>query len=132
MKSSDKSKVPANTDEYIAAFPASTRLLLQKIRSIIKKAAPDAEELISYGMPAFRHHGMLVFFAGYQHHIGFYPGAGPTAYFKEELKAYKTSKGTVQFPLDKALPVGLITKIVKFRVKENEEKLKAKLKSKSK
>jgi len=121
-------KTYKNVDDYILSFPKDIQLLLEQIRTTIRKAAPKAEEVISYGMPAYKLNGMLVFFAGYKNHIGFYPtGSGITA-FKKEVSVFKTSKGTVQFPLDKKPPLGLITKIVKFKVKENSEKAKAKLK----
>ncbi len=116
----------ANVDAYIASFPDSTQKRLQQIRILIKKAAPNADELISYQMPAYKYHGMLVYFAGYKNHVGFY--AAPTGHetFKKELSVYKTGKGSVQFPHDQPLPTTLITKIVKFRVKENAEKAKLK------
>jgi uncharacterized protein YdhG (YjbR/CyaY superfamily) len=115
-------------DGYIAAFPKETQALLQQLRKTIKAAAPKAEEIISYGMPGYKYHGMLVYFAGYKNHIGFY--GTPTAHesFKKALAIYKSGKGSVQFPLDKPLPLALVTKIVKFRVKANEEKLAAKKK----
>ena len=117
-----------NVDEYIAGFPKDTQALLTQMRTTIRQAAPDAEEVISYSMPAYRYHGMLVFFAAFKNHIGFY--ATPTGHetFKKELSVYKEGKGSVQFPLDQPLPLGLISKIVKFRVKENLEKAKTKLK----
>jgi len=121
---------PKNIDEYIATFPAGTRTLLEVLRATVKSAAPDAVEAISYQMPAFKLFGMLVYFAAYQHHIGFYPGASGVVAFAEDLKGYKTSKGTVQFPLDKALPIDLITKIVQFRVTENTQKAEVKKKKK--
>lgn len=111
-----------DVDQYILGFPDGTQKILQQIRSIIKDAAPDAEETIGYQMPAYKYHGMLVYFAGYKNHIGFYPmPAGITA-FKDELSVYKNAKGSVQFPLDQALPTDLITRIVKFRINENLEK----------
>lgn len=116
----------ANVDAYIASFPESTQKRLQQIRSLIKKAAPKAEELISYQMPAYKYQGVLVYFAGYKNHIGFYAAPTGHAAFKKELSVYKTGKGSVQFPHDQALPSALITKIVKFRVKENAEKAKLK------
>lgn len=119
---------PKDTDEYTSLFPAETQALLKTLRAIIKKAAPNAVEGISYQMPVFKLFGNLVYFAGYQHHIGFYPGASGVAAFEQELKGYKTSKGTVQFPLDKALPTDIITKIVLFRVTENTLKAEAKKK----
>lgn len=113
-------RINANTiDEYIKAFPESMQEKLQRIRSTIRKAAPDATEAISYGMPTFKHHSNLVHFAGYENHIGFYPGASGISTFKKELTGYVTSKGTIRLPLDKPLPVALIAKIVKFRVKDN-------------
>lgn len=117
---------PNNIDEYINSFPASTQVVLKQIRSTIKKAAPKAEEVISYGMPAYKLNGMLVFFAGYKNHIGFY--ATPTGHktFEKELSVYKQGKGSVQFPIDEPLPLSLITKIVKYRVKENQLKAQAK------
>jgi len=92
------------------------------LRATIKKAAPKAEEVISYGMPAYKQNGMLVYFAAYAKHIGFYPSSSGISAFKKEISVFKWSKGAVQFPLDKALPSSLITKIVKFRVKFNQEK----------
>ncbi len=118
----------SNVDAYIASFPESTQKGLEQIRTLIKKAAPKAEELISYQMPAYKYHGVLVYFAGYKNHIGFYAAPTGHATFKKELSVYKTGKGSVQFPHDKPLPTALITKIVKFRVKENAEKAKLKKK----
>ncbi|MFZ1700436.1 MAG: DUF1801 domain-containing protein [Pyrinomonadaceae bacterium] len=115
-------KAATNIDEYIAEFPAETQRLLNQMRETVRSAAPDAEEIISYAIPSYRLNGMLVHFAGYAKHIGFYPGAGGIAEFSEELSVYKTSKGTVQFPLDQQLPLKLITKIVRSRVKQNLEK----------
>jgi uncharacterized protein YdhG (YjbR/CyaY superfamily) len=106
-------------EEYIGSFPAGTQNLLKQLRTIIRETAPEAEEVISYKMPAFKLHGMLVYFAGYEKHIGFYPTASGIHAFKDELSHYKSSKGSVQFPLDKPLPLELIRKIVQFRVKEN-------------
>jgi len=118
----------ANIDEFIAAFPPKTQLLLEKVRIIIRKAAPAAEEKISYGIPSFSLHGNLVHFSGYKNHIGFYPGSSGIKAFEKELSNYVCSKGTVQFPLDKPIPLTLISKIVKFRVKENLKKAKSKVK----
>lgn len=118
---------PATTvDAYIAGFPGSTRELLEQMRATIIKAAPKAEEVISYQMPAYKYEGMLVYFAGYKNHIGFYPTGSGILAFKKELAAYKGSKGAVQFPLDKKLPLALIAKMVKFRIKENLDKAKEK------
>lgn len=121
-------KNPKNVEEYISAFPEKVQDSLQRLRAIIKKAAPKAEEGISYGMPGYKLNGVLVYFAAFKNHIGFY--ATPTGHkaFKKELSVYKQGKGSVQFPIDKPIPLGLITKIVKFRVKENSEKVKSKKK----
>lgn len=108
-----------NVDEYIALQPPEVQEILKKLRQAIKKAAPQAEEGISYTMPAYKYHGVLVYFGAYKTHIGFYPTGNGIAAFKKELSAYEGSKGTVRFPLNKPLPLGLISKIVKYRVKEN-------------
>lgn len=108
-----------DADSYIAAQPEATRLVLEQLRQIIKEIVPEAEEVISYQMPAFKQNGVLVWYAGYKKHVGFYPSSKPIEVFKDELSVYKTSKGAIQFPLDKLLPVELITKIVNFRVNEN-------------
>ena len=111
-----------SVDDYILSFPPGTQILLQQMREAIKKAAPAAEETISYNMPAFKHNGMLVWYAGYKNHIGFYPKPSGLEAFKKELSKYKSSKGAVQFPVDEPLPLALVGKIVKFRVKENSKK----------
>ncbi len=121
---------PLNIDEYIAAFPTETQILLEQIRRAIQEAAPDAEETISYAMPAFKLNGNLVYFAGYKNHIGFYATPNGHEAFKEELVVYKTGKGSVQFPLNQPMPLDLIKRMVAFRVKENEAKIKSKAKSK--
>ena len=123
---------PETIDEYIADCSPEIQEKLQKIRETIRKAAPKAEEAISYMMPTFKLHGNLVHFAAFKNHIGFYPGASGIAAFEEELAGYETSKGTVQFPLDKRAPLTLITKIVKFRVQQNLDKAAAKAASKTK
>jgi uncharacterized protein YdhG (YjbR/CyaY superfamily) len=115
-------------DEYISTFPPATKKALKDIRSTIKKAAPDAEEAISYNIPAFRLDGMLVWYAGYKEHIGLYPRPDAIKFFEKELTNYKLSKGTIQFPLDQPLPVRLITRIVKYRVAENQAAAAAKVK----
>ena len=121
--------IPKNIDEYIATFPRETQVLLEQVLSTIRKAAPDAEEAISYQMPTFRLNGTnLVHFAAYKNHIGFYPTPSGIEAFKKELSVYDGAKGSVQFPIDQPMPLGLITKIVKFRVKENMEKGKSKAK----
>ena len=111
-----------NVDEFISSYPKDVQLLLTKIRATIKKAAPKAEEVISYRMPAYKFHGMLLYFSAFKNHIGFYPMASGIANFKKELSIYKGARGSVQFPLDKPIPYSLITQIVKFRVQENIEK----------
>jgi len=113
---------PTDIDAYIPDFPESTQKLLQEVRSIVKQAAPQAAEVISYGMPAFRQDGMLVYFAAFKNHIGFYPIPSGIAAFKEDLSAFKCTKGSVHFPLDKPLPAELITRIVTFRLSENRQK----------
>jgi uncharacterized protein YdhG (YjbR/CyaY superfamily) len=114
--------VAAGVDQYIAGFPKETQKLLSQLRATIRKAAPEAEEGISYQMPAYKYRGPLVYFAGYARHIGLYPTPSAIEAFKKDLSDYKTSKGAVQFPLDKPLPVQLITRIVNYRKKENLEK----------
>ncbi len=115
-----------DVDDYLSTQTPSTRKMLETLRQVIRSAAPAAEELISYQMPAYKLDGQLVFFAGYKNHIGFYPTGSGIKNFQKELAAYKGSKGAVQFPLDKPLPLALIKKIVKFRVQENMERADAK------
>ena len=125
----DKNKAGFTTiDEYIATFPKETQKILAEIRATIKAAAPEAQEKISYRMPTFFLNGNLVHFAAFKNHIGFYPVPTGVTKFKKELSIYEQGKGSVQFPLNQPLPVDLITKIVKFRVKENLAKAKAKKK----
>lgn len=112
-------------DEYITGYPEEIQKTLEQLRATIKKAAPKAEETISYGIPAFKLNGILVWFAAHSKHVGFYPRGSGIEAFKNELSIYKGAKGSVQFPLDKRLPLGLITKIVKFRVTENLQKARA-------
>ncbi len=109
-------------DEYFSAFPESTQHILDVVRKTIKKAAPDAKEVISYNMPAFKLNGVLVYYAAHNEHIGFYPTASPIVAFKDDLATYKSSKGAVQFPIDKPMPLDLIARIVQFRVREDKEK----------
>jgi uncharacterized protein YdhG (YjbR/CyaY superfamily) len=107
-------------DEYIAGFPPETQKALAEVRALIREAAPEATETISYAIPTFDLRGRhLVHFAGYAKHIGFYPIPSGIAAFKEELAAYKQGKGSVQFPLTKPMPTDLIRRIVEFRVEEN-------------
>jgi len=109
-------------DEYIATFPENIQKILEALRATIKAAAPDAEEKISYQMPAFALKGNLVYFAVLKNHIGFYPTASGIQAFERELSLYEGSKGAVRFPIDKPLPLGLIGEIVKFRSAENLKK----------
>ena len=111
-----------NVDSYITSFPEEVQTLLMQVRTAIRKAAPKAEEVISYQMPAYKLNGILVWFAGHSKHIGFYPKASGIKAFDKELSVYKRAKGSVQFPLDKPMPLGMIAKIVKFRVAENMQK----------
>jgi uncharacterized protein YdhG (YjbR/CyaY superfamily) len=115
---------PQNVDDYLALLPAHQRSRMQMVRETIARAAPLAEERISYGMPAFAQNGNLVYFAAWKSHIGFYP-AGDVSAFREDLAAYKVSKGTIQFVDDEPLPLGLVMRIVKQRVKQNLEKATA-------
>ena len=117
-------------DEYMSELPAKSKKIAEGLRTTIKKAAPKAEELISYNMPAFKFHGQLVFYAAYNDHIGFYPTSSGIAAFRKELSDYDTAKGTVRFPMDKPLPLKLISEIVRFRVLENADKAKLKLSKK--
>jgi uncharacterized protein YdhG (YjbR/CyaY superfamily) len=121
---------PRNIEEYIAGSPKDVQEILEEIRTTIRKAAPDAEETISYQMPTFTLKGNLVHFAAHKSHIGFYPTPSGIERFKKELSVYEGAKGSVKFPLEKPIPFDLISKIVKFRVKENLERAKAKKKVK--
>jgi len=123
---------PESIDDYIASFPEEIQKLLIEVRSTIRKAAPAAKEIISYQMPAFRQNGVLVYFAAFKKHIGFFPTTSGIAAFKEELSVYKGAKGSVQFPFEKPMPLDLISRIVKFRIAENEAKAKAEVKAKTK
>lgn len=111
-------KKPKSVDEYIRSYPREVQILLEKVRTAIQEAAPQAKEVVSYSMPAFELNGMLVWYAAHSNHIGFYPRVSGMEAFKKELSIYKTSKGAVQFPFDNPLPLGLIKKMVKFRVAE--------------
>ncbi|HOW09439.1 MAG TPA: DUF1801 domain-containing protein [Bacteroidales bacterium] len=118
-----KKQAGINTvDEYISSFPEERQKILKKLRDIIRKSAPEAEEKISYQMAAFAYKGILVYFAAQAHHIGFYPGTEAVEVFKEDLVPYETSKGTVRFSYEEPLPLNLISQIVKFRVIANSEK----------
>jgi uncharacterized protein YdhG (YjbR/CyaY superfamily) len=122
-------KTFADINAYISEFPEEIRVILEQIRTTIQKAAPEAKEAIKYGMPTFILNGNLVHFAAYKNHIGFYPAPSGIDAFIEELAVYRTGKGTIQFPIDKPIPFDLITKVVKFRVEENLQKVKRKAKN---
>jgi len=109
-------------DEYIASFPKDVQAILENMRRVIREAAPQAEEAISYGIPTFKLNGNLVHFAAFKNHIGFFPTPSAIVAFKKELSSYKQSTGTVQFPIDQPIPLDLVKKIVKSRVKENRDK----------
>jgi uncharacterized protein YdhG (YjbR/CyaY superfamily) len=111
--------VPVNIDEYVAAFSGTVAELLQSIRQTVREAAPGAVEKISYGIPAFVLRGNLIHFAAFKNHIGIYPGPSAINAFKQDLWGYRTTKGTIQLPLDQPLPLALIEKLVKFRIEEN-------------
>lgn len=113
-------------DDYIAGFPPDVQAILQKIRATIKAAAPEAQETISYGMPTFLLNGYLVYFAAYKKHIGFYPAPIGVERFKDKIAEYESGKGTLQFPLNRPIPYGLISEIVLFRVQVNLAQLEAK------
>ncbi|MEI7828911.1 MAG: DUF1801 domain-containing protein [Prolixibacteraceae bacterium] len=117
-----------DVDDYIARFSDQTQILLRNLRQIIKNAAPESEEVISYQMPAYKLNGILVYFAGYKNHIGFYPGASGVEAFKTELTSYKCSKGTIQFALDQPIPENLVIRIVHHRIIENSVKAKKRTK----
>ena len=117
-----KAETSLTVDEYISGCPEQLQAKLKELREAIRKAAPEAEEIISYRMPAYRLNGVLVYFASQKNHIGFYPTSSGVNAFREELAAYKTSKGAIQFPVDKPIPLKLVSTIVKFRVKENSDR----------
>ena len=126
----ENKNTPQSIDEYILKFPPEIQKILKMIRKVIKEAAPEAEEKISYKMPTFVLKGNLVYFAAFKNHIGFYPIPSGIAAFKAELAGYKQGKGSIQFPLDKPLPYDLISRIVKLRVVENIKKVEDSLKKK--
>ena len=113
-----------SVDEYIAIFPKEIIEILENLRKVIKETAPEAQEAISYNMPGYKLNGMLLWFAAAKNHIGLYPTASPIIFFKEALKEYKTSKGAIQFPINKPIPLVLVREIIKFKVDENTSKLK--------
>jgi len=123
-----KQTPPKNIDDYIAGFPVEVQEILEKIRSTIRKAAPDAKETINYGIPTFTLNGNLISFAAYKNHIGVYPAPRDVPEFKNELAAYKGNKSTLQLPLDKPIPVDLINRIVKYQVLRTQKQASAKAK----
>ncbi|NOT50630.1 MAG: hypothetical protein HOP10_05080 [Chitinophagaceae bacterium] len=122
--------IAKTVDDYIASFPADVQTKLQKIRKTIKAAAPKADEMISYGIAGYKYKGMLIYFAGFKNHVSVYPAPRTVEPFKKELAAYRGGKGTVQFPNDEPVPLGLVKRIVQFRLKANEEKAATKKNSK--
>jgi uncharacterized protein YdhG (YjbR/CyaY superfamily) len=122
MKKVKPGTTPTTVDEYLAAVPEEARATLEKLRKTIRAAAPRATEVISYQMPMYKHHGMLVGFAAFKNHCSFFPGAKAIATHKDELKAYGTSKGTIRFPVNKPLSAALVKKLVKERIAENEKR----------
>jgi uncharacterized protein YdhG (YjbR/CyaY superfamily) len=126
MKKSDLNVI-STTDEYIKSFPVETQKILNRLRSLIQKMAPDAIEKISYKIPTFYLNGNLVHFAAYKNHIGFYPTASGISKFEADLREFKYAKGSIQFPIDKPLPIDLIKKIVKYRIEEARRKKKSHL-----
>lgn len=116
----------SNIDEYIAGFPADVRNMLEKVRGVIREAAPQATETINYGIPTFQLNGNLVHFAAFKHHVGFYPTPSGIDKFREQLSMYENARGSVKFPIDREIPYALIDEIVRFRVKENLAKGKKK------
>ncbi len=115
-------------DEYLATVPKNILPILKELRQAIQQAAPQATELISYNMPAVKQNKVLVYYAAQKNHIGFYPTASPIQVFAKELKGYKTSKGAIQFPIEEPIPIDLVERIVKYRLKEDLERAKAKKK----
>ncbi|MDP3469631.1 MAG: DUF1801 domain-containing protein [Daejeonella sp.] len=123
---------PETIDEYISLYPLEVQELLQKVRMVIMKAAPEAKEAIKYQLPTIVLNGNLVHFGAFKNHIGFYPAPSGISVFKQELSVYESGKGSIQFPMDGEIPYDLISKIVKFRVQENLDKMKSKGKKNSK
>ena len=122
-KTNKARKVPETVDEYLAVVPEPARTTLNRVRAVIRSVAPpEATEVISYGIPTFKYKGMLASFAAFSNHCSLFPGAGPTIEFKNELKNFQTSKGTIHFAPDKPLPAALIKKLLKSRIAENERK----------
>lgn len=130
MKKGKPGAVPKTVDDYLAALPEESRATLEKIRKTIKTVAPKATEVISYQIPMYKQHGMLVGFAAFKGHCSFFPGSKALVTYQDELKAYETSKGTIRFPIGKPLPAALVKKIVKTRIAENETSFNKKAKKK--
>jgi uncharacterized protein YdhG (YjbR/CyaY superfamily) len=127
MRKNDAKSAPAkNVDDYLAGVPKEARATLEKLRQTIKAAAPMASEVISYQMPMYKHHGMVIGFAAFKDHCSIFPGAAVMDEYEQELKKYDTSKGTIRFAADKPLPAALVKKLVKARIKENEARAKRK------
>ena len=125
MPRTTKASVPGDVDDYLRRLPRDKRAALEKLRRTIKSIAPTAIETISYQIPTFKLDGrMLVSYAGFSDHCSFFPGAGPIEAHKRELQSYQTSKGTIRFTVDEPLPVTLVTKLVKTRIKLNQESIK--------
>ena len=127
----DERLAPNNFQEYISQFAPEVQAILKEIRAAIKSEAPDAEEIISYRMPAFRQHGVLVYFAAFKYHIGLYPPVSGDKAIEKAISAYAGPKGNLQFPLDQPMPINLIRRIVKLRVKQNLAKASANKRSRS-
>ena len=123
-----KTQKPQDIDSYISQFPADVQDVLRQVRATIRRVAPDAEEVISYQMPAFRQHGILVYFAAWKQHIGMYPPISGNKFLEKAVARYAGPKGNLQFPLDEPIPFDLIERIVKLRVKQDTEKAAAKRK----
>ena len=123
MKKKTVGSVARDVDDYLAKVPKEARTTLEKLRKTIKVAAPMAAEGISYQMPMYKHHGMVIGFAAFKDHCSIFPGAAVMDAHKEELKRYDTSKGTIRFPANKPLPAALVTKLVKARIAENEARV---------
>lgn len=121
-----KANQPTTIDAYLAQFPAEVRVILEGVRAAIRRAAPDAEEVISYRMPAFKQHGILVFFAGWQKHVGLYPPISGDTAVEKAVARYAGPKGNLQFPLDEPMPLALIERVVSLRVRQDTERAEAK------
>lgn len=123
--------IPESVDEYISDFPEEIKVILEKVRATIKNVAPDAEECISYMMPAYKQNGIIAYFAGQKKHLGFYATPNGNTEFKSELSKYKTGKGSIQFPYDEEIPYELIADMVEFNLAKNLQKPSKKTKTKA-